>query len=216
MRAASCRQNGLQCLPAQRRMPADAKTLLPQRGMHYKPVLSGAGLEGGRIPTDHKNVRSPKRSVPDLGACHERARNGACFVCGIGGRDPNFAGHRLHYEDDRAMASSSQWSARCDHSLVAPKEHRGHVTADFTVGENLGLQRVAPRVAERMYVKSLGLNHGGVLVRWHAVTPLPPGVTYEGQKFTALMVETPGVPGLPEEEQANLLAGRVRGRMGQV
>ena len=165
-------------------------------------------------------MSQPGRYVPDLDAHHERARNGPCFVCGIVNRDPDFAGHHIVYEDDRAIAFFSRWPTQRGYTLVCPKEHREQATGDFTVEEYLDLQRVVHRVAEavraevgaeRMYVLSLGSNGGNAHVHWHVV-PLPPGVPYEDQQHAAIMLETAGALDLPEQERASL-AARIKDRI---
>ncbi len=161
-----------------------------------------------------------RRYLPDLTAYHERARNGPCFVCGILAGDPDFAGHHVIYEDDRAIAFLNRWPTQRGYTLVAPKEHREQATGDFTTEEYLDLQRFVYRVseavreetgAERMYVLSLGSNQGNAHVHWHVV-PLPPGVPYEEQQFAALMLETAGALDLPGDELASI-AARIGNRM---
>ena len=164
-------------------------------------------------------VTPPERFLPDLDSYHERARNGPCFVCGIVNRDPDFAGHHLVHEDDRTIAFLNRWPTQRGYTFVAPKEHREQATADFTVEEYLGLQRVVHNIAEavreeveaeRMYVLSLGSNGGNAHVHWHVV-PLPPGTPCEEQQFAAIMPETAGALEMPEREKADL-AGRIRRR----
>jgi len=58
---------------------------------------------------------------------------------------------------------------------------------------------------ERLYVLSLGSKQGNAHVQWH-LAPLPPGVPYERQQFTALMPERVGLLDATDEEQAALAA----------
>ena len=165
-------------------------------------------------------VRPPERYAPDLEAYHERARTGPCFVCGIVARDPDFSDHHIVYEDDSAIAFFNRWPTQRGYTLVAPKEHREQATGDSTVDEYLALQRVVYGVAEavreevgaeRVYVLSLGSNQGNAHVHWHVV-PLPPGTPYEEQQFAAVMLETAGALGMPEDEKV-ALAVRIGRRM---
>ncbi len=167
-------------------------------------------------------VRPPERYAPDLEACHEWARIGPCFVCGIVARDPDFSDHHIVYEDDGAIAFFNRWPTQRGYTLVAPKEHREQeATGGSTVDEYLALQRVVYGVAEavreevgaeRVYVLSLGSNQGSAHVHWHVV-PLPPGTPYEEQQFAAVMLETAGALGMPEDEKV-VLAVRIGRRMG--
>ena len=63
---------------------------------------------------------------------------------------------------------------------------------------------------ERLYVLSLGSLQGNRHVHWHLV-PLPPGVPYEQQHFTALAPER-GYLDIPDQAQADM-ATRLRIRM---
>src|SRR3712207_3555116 len=164
---------------------------------------------------------SRERYLPDLAAYHERARTGPCFVCGIVGRDPDFAGHHVLYEDERTIAFFNRWPTQRGYTLVAPKEHREQATGNFTVEEYLELQRVVHRVAEAVRedvggawvcLRSLGSNDGNAHVHWHVV-PRPPGTPCEEQQFAAVMLETAGALNVPEDEMA-ALAARIRRRIG--
>ena len=166
-------------------------------------------------------VRPLERYAPDLDAYHERARSGPCFVCGIVARDPDSSDHHIVYEDEDAIAFFSRWTTQRGYTLVASKERREQATADFTVEEYLVLQRVVYRVAEavrgevgaeRMYVMSPDSNQGNAHVHWHVV-PLPPGTPYDEQQFAAVMLETAGALGMPEDEKASI-AARTGRRMG--
>jgi diadenosine tetraphosphate (Ap4A) HIT family hydrolase len=95
--------------------------------------------------------------------------------------------------------------------LVAPRGHREQVTGDFTPGEYLALQRVIYRVAEavrqvvnpeRVYILSLGSQHGNKHVHWH-IAPLPCGVPFDQQQLEALCLKN-GFWQLSAEEAASL------------
>jgi ATP adenylyltransferase len=167
-------------------------------------------------------VRLPERYAPNLDLYHERARTRPCFVCRIVARDPDFSDHHIVYEDDSVIAFFYRWSTQRGYTLVAPKDHGGQATGNFTVDEYLALQRVVCRVAEacrkgvgaeRVYVLSLGPNQGNAHVHWHVV-PLPLcGPPYENQQFAAVMLETAGALDMPDGEKASL-AARIGRRMG--
>jgi ATP adenylyltransferase len=89
---------------------------------------------------------------------------------------------------------SSTATRRCTATSSSRREHREHVTSDFTQDEYLGLQRVVHCVGEairrvvpteRLYILSLGSRQGNRHVHWH-LAPLPPGVPFELQQLAAL------------------------------
>jgi len=96
-------------------------------------------------------------------------------------------------------------------TLVAPIEHREHVTGDFSLDEYLVLQSAVYQVAEavrrtveaeRVYVLSLGSQQGNRHVHWH-IAPLPFGVPFKEQQLEALRNEN-GILDIPENEMAEL------------
>jgi diadenosine tetraphosphate (Ap4A) HIT family hydrolase len=132
-----------------------------------------------RLPLDHEEVR--------------RRTAGRCFICEIVRRNPEYA-HHVFYENELAIAFLSKYPTLYGYSLVAPREHREHVTADFAEDEYLELQRVVWRVGctltqvvptERLYILSLGSQQANRHVHWH-VAPLPPGLPLPEQQFAAL------------------------------
>jgi ATP adenylyltransferase len=160
----------------------------------------------------------PERYQIDLESYIERCQTGPCFVCEIVARNPEYT-HQIVYEDEFAIAFLNMYPTLYGYLLVAPIEHRGQATGDFTLEEYLALQRVIYRVAEavrqevaaeRVYILTLGSQQGNRHVHWH-VAPLPPGVPYEKQQLEALKFEG-GVLDLSEEEMASL-AGRIRQRI---
>lgn len=121
---------------------------------------------------------------------------GRCFVCELVEGNPEFR-HHVVYEDDRTIAFLQRFQTLYGYVLVAPKEHREHVTGDFSLDEFLALQIVIHRVGEavrravpteRLYVLSLGSQQGNRHVHWHLV-PLPPGVPFEEQQLAALRTD---------------------------
>jgi len=109
------------------------------------------------------------------------------------------------YEDDGAIVFLDGYT------LVAPKEHREQVTADFAPEEYLRLQSLVYRVAEavreevgaeRMYLYTFGSNQGNAHVHWHVV-PLPPGVPYEEQQGAWAGWDS-GVLKIPQQEMSEL------------
>lgn len=161
-----------------------------------------------------------ERYQPDLDAYMERVRSGPCFVCAVVSRDQEFLDHHVVYEDATAIAFLNRYPTQYGYTLVAPKEHRGQVTGDFTLREYIGLQRVVHRTAEavreevgaeRVYLLSLGSNQGNAPVHWHVV-PLLPGTPYEEQQFAAVITESAGVLEITEDENA-ALATRIGRRL---
>ena len=123
------------------------------------------------------------------------------------------------YEDELAIAFLNRYPTLLAHTLVAPKEHREAVTADYPEDEYVELQRVVYRIAEavratvpteRLYLLSLGSQAANRHVHWH-VAALPPGVPFEEQQLEALRLER-GVLDVPEAE-LDALAAEIRSRM---
>lgn len=121
------------------------------------------------------------------------------------------------YEDERALAFLNRFPTLLGYTLVAPRDHREDVVADFSADEYLELQRVLHRVGaalhrvlpvERLYVLSLGSRQGNSHVHWH-LAPLPPGVPYQEQQLAALDWDRAGILDRSEDEQA-ALAARIR------
>lgn len=166
------------------------------------------------------------RQAFDLDAYVRRTREGPCFICAFLEGNPDYVHHAV-FEDDFAVAflarspdvGGRELVQALGYVLVAPREHREQVIADFTPGEYLRLQTVVHRVGqaleqelptERVYVLSLGSQQGNSHVHWHVV-PLPPGVPYTEQQFHFLMAEH----GVMEVEPGELqeLASRLRRRL---
>jgi diadenosine tetraphosphate (Ap4A) HIT family hydrolase len=148
----------------------------------------------------------------DLESYVERITQGPCFICRLVAGDPEYR-HHVVYEDDGAIVFLNKYPTLEGYTLVCPKAHLEHVTADFSPDEYLRLQGLVYRVGEavrrvtgavRIYVLSLGSKEGNSHVHWH-VAPLPPGVPPEAQQFAALDV-TRGVLALNETQMADLAA----------
>jgi len=163
-------------------------------------------------------VKAFERYYPDMEALHTGFRTGPCFVCRIVDRDPDYRAH-IVYEDEQSIAFLDKYPRQYGYTLVTPKRHLVHVTADFTVEEYLNLQHLVYDVceairaevsAERMYILTLGSNQGNAHVHWHVV-PLPAGTPYEEQQGAAVGWRA-GVLQIPEEEMASL-AARIRARV---
>ncbi len=158
------------------------------------------------------------RYHPDMEAMHRGFRTQPCFVCRMVDGDVRFPENIIH-EDDRALVFLDGFPRAYGYTLVAPKHHREQVTADFTMEEYLGLQRLVYRVteavraevgAERMYIFTFGSKDGISHVHWHVV-PLPPGVPYEEQQGTWTSWSR-GVLEIPRKEMASL-ASRIGARL---
>ena len=155
----------------------------------------------------------------DPEAMHHGFRTEPCFVCRMVDGDVRFP-ENIIYEDAQALVFLDGYPRAYGYTLVAPKEHREQVTADFTMEEYLELQRLVYRVteavreevgAERMYIFTFGSNEGNSHVHWHVV-PLQPGVPYEDQQG-AWTSWNKGVLDIPEEEMASLAAS-IGARLG--
>ncbi len=159
-----------------------------------------------------------QRQPFDIEAYTRLSQHGPCFICKIIAGNPEYR-HHIVYEDDIAIVFLNKYPTLYGYTLVAPREHREHVTGDFTLDEYLALQQIIYRVAEalrravpteRVYILSLGSQQGNRHVHWH-IAPLPPGVPYEEQQIEALRFEN-GVLELSYEEMASL-AQRIRQEM---
>jgi diadenosine tetraphosphate (Ap4A) HIT family hydrolase len=133
-------------------------------------------------------------SVPHDFEALRKSVAGRCFICEMLAGNPEFR-HHVFYEDKLAVAFLDKYPALYGYSIVAPKRHVEHVTADFQPNEYLALQEVVYRVGEavrrtcpteRLYILSLGSQQGNRHVHWH-VAPLPPGVPFEEQQCETLM-----------------------------
>jgi diadenosine tetraphosphate (Ap4A) HIT family hydrolase len=160
---------------------------------------------------------SARRGV-DFAAYVRAVREGPCFVCRIVRGDAALL-NPIVLDTGDAIAWVNPYQTLLGYTLVAPKEHREHVTGDFSVDEYVDLQRVVHRVGEavrravpceRLYVLSLGSQQGNRHVHWHVV-PLPPGLAYEEQQLEALRLEN-GVLDLPDEKLVSLGA-RIRAEL---
>jgi diadenosine tetraphosphate (Ap4A) HIT family hydrolase len=153
-----------------------------------------------RVPLDHDEVR--------------RRTAGRCFICEVVKGNPEFA-HHVFYEDELSIAFLSKYPTLYGYSLVAPRDHKEQVIADFTEGEYIALQRAVWRVGwaltqvvptERLYVLSLGSQQANRHVHWH-LAPLPPGLPLGEQQFAAL--DRSDYLAIPEPELVDL-ATRLR------
>jgi diadenosine tetraphosphate (Ap4A) HIT family hydrolase len=161
-----------------------------------------------------------RRRPFDVDAYIRRSQSGACFICEIVAGNPDYH-HCVVYEDDVVIAFLNKYPTLYGYTLVAPRQHREHVTGDFSLDEYLHLQSVIYRVAEavrqvvpteRLYILSLGSQQGNRHVHWH-IAPLPPGVPYAEQQLEALSFKN-GILTLSDAEMA-ALAARMREALGQ-
>ena len=164
--------------------------------------------------TAHTSEREPF----DLDSYVKRIQANPCFICETVAGNPEYR-HHVVYEDDQTIVFLNKYPTLYGYTLVAPRQHKEHVTGDFTVEEYLSLQRLIYRVAEavrletqaeRVYILSLGSQQGNSHVHWH-VAPLPPGVPYNEQQLQALMMER-GILKMSDGEQM-ALAERLRERI---
>jgi diadenosine tetraphosphate (Ap4A) HIT family hydrolase len=162
-----------------------------------------------------------ERYHPDMEAMHRGFQTGPCFVCEMVDDNTRFP-ENLIREDDKTLVFLDAYPRAYGYTLVAPKEHRERVTADFAMEEYLSLQRLVYQVteavreevgAERMYLYTFGSNQGNSHVHWHVV-PLPPGVPYEEQQG-AWASWGKGVLKIPSEEMA-ALAQRIGRRIERI
>ena len=105
--------------------------------------------------------------------------------------------HHVIHEDDKHIVFLNKFPTLYGYTLAAPRDHREHITGDFSAEEYLATQKLIYAVAEaikkvvpteRMYILSLGSQQGNSHVYWH-IAPLPPGVPYAKQQYEALRAE---------------------------
>jgi diadenosine tetraphosphate (Ap4A) HIT family hydrolase len=158
-------------------------------------------------------------SQQDWQEFHHRAQTGPCFICEIIAGNPNYPSNIL-YEDETAIAFLDKYPTLLGRTLVAPRQHREHVTGDFSIQEYLELQRrvflIAEAIrqelgAERIYMMTFGSQQGNSHVHWH-IAPLPPGVPYEKQQLYAVSSRD-GIFKMADAEWVEL-ANRIRHRIG--
>ncbi len=158
------------------------------------------------------------RYFPDIEALHRRFQTQSCFVCRLVNGEGSLSRYVV-YGDDKAIGFLHGFPRAYGYLLVAPKEHREQVAADFTREEYLGFQVVVYGVAEavreeveaeRMYVYTFGSNEGNAHVHWHVV-PLPTGIPYEEQQGAWASWDKE-VLEVPQQEMLDL-AGRIGRRM---
>ena len=140
-------------------------------------------------------IKRPR--VPmDLEKLVEASTLGRCFICEFLRGSTEFA-HVTVAQTETAIAFLSKYPTLFGYIIVAPKEHREHVTGDFDETEYIELQRFIFRIAEairhvlapeRIYILSLGSRAANTHVHWH-VAPLPAGIPLEQQQYYALMTE---------------------------
>jgi diadenosine tetraphosphate (Ap4A) HIT family hydrolase len=137
-----------------------------------------------------------------------------CFICElVAGR---LNGNQIIHQDKSTIAFLNKYTTLYGHTLVAPIDHREHVTGDFSEDEYLALQGRVYRVAEavrraveteRVYILSLGSQQGNRHVHWH-IAPLPFGVPFKEQQLEALRSEN-GILDISDHEIAEI-ARRIR------
>ncbi len=146
----------------------------------------------------------------DLDAYVQRITTSPCFICKIVAGDPEYR-HHIIYADDAVIVFLNKYPTLAGYTLVAPRQHREHVTGDFTLAEYLELQRLVYQVGEavrrsvpteRVYILSLGSQQANAHVHWH-IAALPPGVPFMEQQFAALQLDAGTLP-LSEAEMADL------------
>ena len=80
-----------------------------------------------------------ERYHPDMEAFHHGMRTKPCFVFEIVAGTNELPQHFV-YEDDTAVAFLDAYPRAYGYTLVAPKDHREQITANFAVEEYFGLQ----------------------------------------------------------------------------
>src|SRR6185369_5649332 len=158
-----------------------------------------------------------ERKPFDLDSYIDRIQSSPCFICEmIAGR---LQGNHIIQQNDEFILFLNKYPVLYGYALVAPIQHKEHVTGDFTLEEYLGLQRAVYQAAEavrktvaaeRVYILSLGSQQGNRHVHWH-IAPLQFGIPFKQQQLAALEIEN-GFLDIPEGECVEL-AQRIRQNM---
>lgn len=151
-----------------------------------------------------------------LPAYERRSRSGNCFVCAIVRGEHDLPVHEVHRDGEHVafLGGYPRLPVLRGYVILAPLAHKEEVLDDFTEVEYLRLHALVYRLGrairqvvptERLYLLSLGSQQGNAHVHWH-LAPLPPGVPYDQQQFTALMPERVGLLDATDNELASLAA----------
>jgi diadenosine tetraphosphate (Ap4A) HIT family hydrolase len=159
------------------------------------------------------NLQPPRTAFPakDYALTVQRMRQeGRCFICRVADRTHSYS-HHIVYEDADTIVFLNRYPTLLGYCLVSPRKHVEDWARDRSEAEFLAFQSIVHRVAraiaatvpaERIYSLSLGSQQANAHVHWH-VAPLPPGVRYEQQEFSALRKGN-GILDIPEADQADL------------
>ena len=82
-----------------------------------------------------------ERYHPDIEAMHRGFRTKPCFVCEMVNGNIRFPENVIR-EDEQTLVFLDGYPRAYGYTLVAPKEHREQVTADFSMEEYLELQKL--------------------------------------------------------------------------
>ena len=82
-----------------------------------------------------------ERYHPDIEAMHRGFRTKPCFVCEMVNGNIRFPENVIR-EDEQTLVFLDTYPRAYGYTLVAPKEHREQVTADFALEEYLELQKL--------------------------------------------------------------------------
>lgn len=160
-----------------------------------------------------------KRYIVDWEEMHRQYQTGPCFICGIATKKADFPAD-IVYEDDTTIAFLDKFQILYGYTLVCPKEHKEHVTGDFSLEEYLDLQQklylISEAVrqeagAERVYLLTLGSQQGNSHVHWH-IAPLPYGVLYKEQQLAIFRRDPLSI----SEKERIELAAKIRKRIMQL
>ena len=159
------------------------------------------------------NLQPARTAFPakDYALTVQRIRQqGQCFICRVIDRTHSYS-HHIVYEDADTIVFLNRYPTLLGCCLVSPRKHVEDWARDLSEAEFLAFQGIVHRVAraiaatvpaERIYSLSLGSQQANAHVHWH-VAPLPPGVPYEQQEFSALLKDN-GIIDIPEADQAEL------------
>jgi diadenosine tetraphosphate (Ap4A) HIT family hydrolase len=159
------------------------------------------------------NLQPARTAFPAKGyalAVQRIRQEGHCFICRVADRTHRYS-HHIVYEDADTIVFLNRYPTLLGYCLVSPRKHVEDWARDLSEAEFLAFQGIVHRVAraiaatvpaERIYSLSLGSQQANAHVHWH-VAPLPPGVPYEQQEFSALLKDN-GILDTPEADQAEL------------
>jgi diadenosine tetraphosphate (Ap4A) HIT family hydrolase len=179
-------------------------------GLAWSRAPASRGQANQGLWNKRDMVDAPRRPLDMTGYLAQIRER--CFICAIADGVAEYDAEQVLVGSPNALAFLDRYPVVFGHVLVAPRDHREDVVADFTGAEYLELQDVVRRVGlavrkavpcERPYIPSLGSQMGNAHVHWHLI-PCPPGLPFEQHQLDLLRKGETGYVDAPREQTAAL------------